>query len=81
MAYEAGAEAGVGGGGGINMLCTACSKHASLGQNDQNVWQSRFLISQGRAHVNVKMCQSMTKPTKWHLHPSKTQISLGTRLV
>ena len=23
--------------------------------------------------------QSMTKPTKWHMHPTKTQISLGIR--
>ena len=27
------------------------------------------------------MSHDMTKPTKWHMHPAKTQISLGIRPV
>ena len=29
----------------------------------------------------IYMSQCMTKPTKWHVHPAKTQISLGIRPV
>ena len=28
---------------------------------------------------NVQMSRLMTKPTKWHVRPAKTQISLGIR--
>ena len=28
-----------------------------------------------------KMSRLMTKPTKWHVHPAKTQIGLGIRPV
>ena len=31
-----------------------------------------------RSHENrLQMSHSMTKPMKWHVHPAKTQISLG----
>ena len=29
----------------------------------------------------LKLSHSMTKPTKWHVRPAKTQISLGIRPV
>ena len=29
----------------------------------------------------IKMSYSLTKPTKWHVHPAKIQISLGIRQV
>ena len=30
---------------------------------------------------SVSMSRNMTKPAKWHVHPAKTQISLGIRPV
>ena len=31
--------------------------------------------------IGVQMSRNMTKPTKWHARPAKTQISLGIRPV
>ena len=39
------------------------------------------LITPQSTTYNVKMSRIMTKPTKWHLRPAKTQISLGIRPV
>ena len=38
------------------------------------------MIHAGMSYV-WDMSQGMTKPTKWHVHPAKTQISQGIRPV
>ena len=35
----------------------------------------------GHSLINLHMSRLMTKPTKWHVRPAKTQISLGIRPV
>ena len=39
------------------------------------------LLEQQRDSVISHMSRSMTKPTKWRVHPAKTQISLDIRPV
>ena len=36
-----------------------------------------FTVSQGSNPGIIQMSRLMTKQTKWHVHPAKTQISLG----
>ena len=48
----------------------------SIARNKNGYPQNIFLSSPWK-----QMNQRMTKPTKWHVHPAKTQISLGTQWV
>ena len=54
------------------------------------VWGWRFTCKTRRGHLKLYHCQSfcikvmsrfLTKPTKWHVRPAKTQISFGIRPV
>ena len=40
-----------------------------------------IIIYKNKDNTSNDMSQGMTKPTKWHEHPEKTQISLGIRPV
>ena len=44
---------------------------------------SRYVPRRFQFHniIRHNLSRIMTKPTKWHVHPAKTQISLGIRLV
>ena len=56
----------------IYLLCGK-PQHFSI---KQHRFYFRILI-----HLGAKISQLMTKPTKWHVRPAKTQISLGIRPV
>ena len=50
--------------------------------NKQNIWQSAEQMGKDSLYWikkkrSVNMSRLMTKPTKWHVRPAKTQISLG----
>ena len=48
----------------------------------QNLWVSHLKwIKKMHIYIKNDLRQRMAKPTKWHLHPAKTQISLGIRPV
>ena len=51
---------------------TCCSITGTLSQSCHNA-QNQLIVSELR--------RQMTKPTKWHMRPAKTQISLGIRPV
>ena len=42
------------------------------------IWCNRFYCS---SRLRNDLSHLMTKPTKWHVHPAKTQISMGVRPV
>ena len=43
--------------------------------------QIGLLVSTSLSSVGCKIRRCMTKPTKWHMHPTKTHISLGVHPV
>ena len=59
-------------------------------QHPESMLSRMFTESQGKSHCQRLICQNtkiwvtsalMTEPTKWHVCPAKTQISLGIRPV
>ena len=55
--------------------CAGCISLTNLRPVDPSTCTRLF------AQVDFKLSQRMTKPTKCHMHPAKTQISLGIRPV
>ena len=51
------------------VFITPCFIKRHQNMIDDETWQNK----------KTKMSQRMPKPTKWHVHPAKTQISLGIR--
>ena len=47
------------------------------GWNFKHTCKNKCLINHWSPNANLKLSCLMTKPTKWHVHPAKTQISLG----
>ena len=54
---------------------------------DDNIANANVTIDPSFEESNMMRCECLymsrlvTKPTKWHVHPAKTQISLGIRPV
>ena len=58
--------------------------HSSVAINDTNKNYKRDSFGNSEkcySNIYSEMSQRMTNPTKWHVRPAKTQISLGMRPV